>query len=286
MSSKTLVVAFDGMDKELVDQFDLKHIIQEEYGSIDNQTGMTETFTSELFASFITGKNHEYHGVTSLTTRENDFIDSFEKRVKGNRFFDKFSGIREALYEQVNFIDAEPRKYRKEDWEGDTIFEELDDSRPMFVPSYNPSIFWVIGGDFRAVKCGYSIDEHIEFYEEREFNYRKRKLLHELESDIIPARSFLMCHFHRPDMDHHFYGEKEISFDEDRLEELYKMLDRFAKEIKEKALDKGYDTVIFMSDHGLPTRTSHSENAFYSSNIEIFPYKNPKITDFYEVLER
>ena len=39
---KTIVIVLDGMDKELIDEFDLEHIKQEEYDQIDSQNGRAE----------------------------------------------------------------------------------------------------------------------------------------------------------------------------------------------------------------------------------------------------
>ena len=59
-------------------------------------------------------------------------------------------------------------------------------------------------------------------------------------------------------------------------------MDELAKKIKQKALQKGYERIIFMSDHGLPAEEGHNENAFYSSNKELFGEEKPHITDFYD----
>ncbi|MFB6200099.1 MAG: alkaline phosphatase family protein [Candidatus Nanohaloarchaea archaeon] len=280
-----LIVAFDGMDKELIDDFELENIKQKEYGGIDNSTGMSgKLLTSELFASFITGKTYEEHGVEGLSSWTVDWVEKFEGKVEGNFFFDKFKDFRKALYPVVNRIEAHDRKHMKEDLAVDTIFEQVDNSRAMFVPGYNPSPFWVSKAPYNVLKMGYSPEEVVEFYDTREFDYRKRSLFEELESDIVSPRNFLMCHFHRTDLHHHMYGDPETGLNREKLLKLYRETDELAGEIKEKALKNGYDLVIFMSDHGLPANESHNENAFYSSNKELFGKEVPKITDFYELL--
>jgi hypothetical protein len=54
-----LVVALDGLDCELIKEFGLGNIKQDEFSKIDNQAGMNSVNTSELFASFITGRTNE-----------------------------------------------------------------------------------------------------------------------------------------------------------------------------------------------------------------------------------
>lgn len=65
---------------------------------------------------------------------------------------------------------------------------------------------------------------------------------------------------------------------------MYKETDKLAGKIKKKALQKGYEKIIFMSDHGLPTEEGHNENAFYSSNKQLFGDEKPRITDFRDEL--
>jgi len=64
----TLIVAFDGLDIDLIRRYDCETFLEmDEFGTVDNNTGITTRYTSELFASFITGETHEKHGVTGLT---------------------------------------------------------------------------------------------------------------------------------------------------------------------------------------------------------------------------
>lgn len=288
-NQKILVVAFDGLDYELIKEFGLENIQQEEFGKIDNQTRISSVKTSELFAAFITGANYEKNGVKGHTKWTNSKVDKLEEILDAWTVFEKFKGIRTALYRSINRLNCINRKYRKEDLETETIFEEIENSRAMYVPSYNPSIFWIVGAGLDPFKYGYSSAQVEENWDQREFENRKTKLFDELDSDILPARDLLMCHFHRPDLHQHLYGDKfigsqERGFNKSKLRELYLETDELAGEIKQKALKKGYDRIIFMSDHGLPTESEHNENAFYSCNKPLFDEK-PKITDFYRKLK-
>lgn len=63
-----LVVAFDGLDHHLINRYGCDALREmEEFGTFDNHTGIHSVATSELFASFITGKTHVDHGVTGLS---------------------------------------------------------------------------------------------------------------------------------------------------------------------------------------------------------------------------
>jgi predicted AlkP superfamily phosphohydrolase/phosphomutase len=81
MSKKVVVIAFDGLDKDLIEEFGLENLTQQEFGSIDNVSGMSSIKTSELFASFITGKNFENHGVKGIRKWDSQKVEKAEKIV-------------------------------------------------------------------------------------------------------------------------------------------------------------------------------------------------------------
>ena len=109
----------------------------------------------------------------------------------------------------------------------------------------------------------------------------------ELNNDILDPRPLLMAHFQFPDLVQHVYGDRDLgNYDENKLREMYEEMDDLAGEIRDVAEEKGYDVIIFMSDHGLPEGEVHNTNAFYSSNIELFDNSEPKITDFRVRIEK
>ncbi|MFB6158862.1 MAG: alkaline phosphatase family protein [Candidatus Nanohalobium sp.] len=271
-----LVVAFDGLDKELIDRYNCEHLKQQEYRSIDNKTNMSSIMTSELFASFITGENWKEHGVKGVT-----YPNSKPKKKLVNKLDNtKLAGL---LPGYTRFIDAlkeligyRVEKYTKEDYEELTLFEVIEDSRAMFVPSYEPSLFWLADSDLvNPLDKGFTLDEVARHYE-REFVYRKKQFFEEIESE---NRDLLMVHFHKPDIYQHLY-EEDGKENEGKLEGMYAEIDSLAGQIK---ANSDYDYIIFMSDHGKPTQKEHNENAFYSSNKPLFNSK-PLITDFYDAI--
>lgn len=285
MSKTTLVIAFDGLDYELIQKFSCDNIIQEEFGKINNYEGMSSIKTSELFASFITGKNYEEHGVKGLSTWTNAKIDKIEQFLDKVPYSQKTAELRTAIFESLSFLSAKKIRYDKRFLKSETIFEQIENSRAMFIPGYNPSKYWQLGWDMEPLSYRFSSQETLELWDTREHRHRKETLFSELDSEIIPARNFLMCHFHRPDIHQHMYGDSDLgNYDEQKLRELYNKTDKLAKQIKEKALYKGYERVVFMSDHGLPKGEEHNKNAFYSSNEPIFGSKKPIITEFFSTL--
>lgn len=284
MGEKILVIAFDGLDKELIERFGLQNITQNEFGLIDNSTDMSKRITSELFASFISGKNYEEHGIEGL--RKHDPKEKFLRDLIPRKWARNVTGVGtlEDIVKAIVKPDS-PVKYDKEDLKAETLFEMVDNSRAMFVPSYNPSKFWWAGAEMKPLAKGASYEETAKYYDTREFSFRKNELFSELENEFTPTRDFLMCHFHRTDTYQHLFGDRDVgNFDQEKLRKLYHEMDEFAEEIIEKASNKGYNYIIFMSDHGLPEEDSHehNKNAFYSCNRELFVDEKPKITEFFD----
>lgn len=269
--SNVLVVAFDGMDKELIEEYGLSNITQEEFGTIDNSTNITTIVTYELFASFITGENWEKHGIVGLTRPENNILNSVEK-LRAKDFFQKTNRLRKKLYSSIPLVNGEFRKYNKEDLKTETFFERIENSKAIDIPSYN---------------IGYSIElmpilenhglKEAETELDRFTKWKKWELFEEMKKD----HDLIMAHFHKPDHVHHWYWEVGKMA---KVKETYHEMDEFAGEILEKAEENGFDTVIFMSDHGLPDveNGGHNENAFYSCNHELFGDETPQITDFHD----
>lgn len=275
MDEGTLVVAFDGLDKELVEKFNLENIIQEEVGTIDNRTDVQNIKTAELFATFITGESSEVHKISDRNNWTNSKKGRIVDLLTPDRFVDNIRGFHRLRSTLMTLLNVRLKTYNKEDIRCTTIFEDIENSRPLFVPSYNESLFMETGASKLPLKYGYGSDTLPEYYDDYEYSRRKREFM----SEVNRYYDFCMVHFQRPDFHQHFYGDQEIRYDEEKLDKLYKEMDQFAGEILEFFGDD-FETIIFMSDHGLPTTEAHNENAFYSSNTELFPQNTPKMSDF------
>ena len=283
---KTLIIAFDGLDKELIERYDLETIKQDEFGLIDNQTNISSIKTSELFASFITGKTCEEHGVKGIAKSEKLWKRAFWEIPTPQALVDKVRGfhrLRKILQDAVNtpqeLRENNNVRYRKEDLQCDTIFEEINDSEALFVPSYNPSWAWmnVLASPF---SMGGGKNDAEDFCD-MDHMWRKEKLEEKLSYDY--PYELLMCHFHKSDLYQHLYGNPNRN--QKKLEQMYSEIEELAEEIKQKAKETGYERIIFMSDHGLPLEKGHNQNAFYSCNKELFPSDKPHITDFYNKIK-
>lgn len=270
-NSKVLIVSFDGLDKDLIEKYNLENIPQKEFGTIDNQTGIKVTVTSELFASFITGKTWREHGIVGLDIYRNPVLRKIESLNKYSAFR-KFTGLRKSFYNNMPFLDSKSRHVVSDDLPVPTIFDELDKSKAIGVRAYSKG--YTV--DLMGLMEEFGVKEAVKELNRWE-NSKKTELFGSLEEN----HDLVMAHFHKPDYIHHWFWEVGKM---DKVRETYYEMDELAGEILEKAEEKGFDTVIFMSDHGVPDveNGGHNKNAFYSCNRELFGEKTPHITDFHD----
>lgn len=261
--NKLLVVAWDGLDYKLIKKFGLEHIPQDNIGEIDNNTGIDTRSTSELYTSFITGATHTKHGVTGIN-KFNDRGKVLEK-VFPAKIRSILPGIKLIYNKLWDLTGADKRKYNKEDYKQNTLFDEIDESKALFVPGYNPGFGW------SANLKSHTLDELM--YKENPMQEAEKtvKMLfdHRWDSlkDVFDFGDYklLMVHFHYPDYIQHFYGTKGLNYDEGVLKGMYNDIDHRAKKVKKWAELYGYD-VLFISDHGLPKNLEHNKQAFYSTS--------------------
>lgn len=268
---KVAIIAFDGMDLDLIEEYDLDNIKQEEFGSLDNDTGIRFRFTSELFASFITGETWEEHGVIGLSRPERTkikrrlwqgVIPSFLR--ENYRGFTRLNHVIKRTLIEIGFF--EDMKYTKEDLNAKNMFDEMETAKPLFVPGYNPDPRWQLG-------LPHKVSEVTDREEVRDYS---RKLTESRLEDFYDLSfsfwDMIMLHLHDPDA----IQDLELG----NYREEYERLNRIAGEIKKSLPDEW--TVIFMSDHGRMEERAHNKKAFYSCSEELFGNQTPHITDFYQ----
>jgi hypothetical protein len=268
-----LIVAFDGLDKRYIDRYDLENLQQDEYGSIDNVTDVEKIMTPELFASFATGEPTWEHGIRERGKWNSSFLNKYEKYLNPLNLMTIKRFLRSLPWFAKDGVTLE-------DHESETLFDVFDSSEALFVPTVSPSITQKVNWEHAAAVRNpvLDMDDALEMIE-REFLWRKKRLFEEIEN----GHDLLMCHLFYPDhLQHHYQDEK---MPEDRKKVLYQRMDDLAATIQEKAAGK-YDYIVFMSDHGFAKTDGegHNEHAFYSSNKPLFPDREPRIVDFFDVL--
>jgi predicted AlkP superfamily pyrophosphatase or phosphodiesterase len=264
-------VAFDGLDHDLIKRYNCETLLSlTDFGRIDNHSPVSSIKTSELFASFITGKPSSEHGITGLRVLRPKYLETFENLVHGRWPFSRFTELRNAVYRSVNRVTY--RKPLKQDLQCRTLFDQIPDSKALYVPSYNPAWFWFHGTACKSLNHGTSLKEVRKLVHDHH-RTRRRNFFQSLNKG---THQFCMVHFHLVDYLQHFYGCDNSTVPE--LEDVYLSMDQLAAKILDRS---DYDEMIFMSDHGLPDGPEHNRNAFYASTVNLFEETTPPITAFY-----
>lgn len=266
-----ILVAFDGMDYKLIQEYGLENITQQEFGRIDNNTDVCSRYTSELFASLITGESHERHGIKKLMRTDrfwparHGLVPSYLSRnIRG--FWPLKHGLKSL---SKKLIRAEKRnlnhKYDRTDLRCRTLFDRVECAKPPFVPSYNPDPRWQVGLPHKISEID---TEKVRKYTEKLTESR----LNDFWDLSFEFWDLVMLHLHDPDpMQDLGLG----SYMQD-----YERLDSIAADIAQNFSDDR--TIIFLSDHGRMEHAEHNKQAFYSCNKELFRDKTPHITDFHD----
>jgi predicted AlkP superfamily pyrophosphatase or phosphodiesterase len=277
---RVFVVIFGGMDYNRIRDFNLENICQHNtFGRL--RTDCTEsTQPDEIIASLITGRLPNEHGVNGSLHYTNPNIQWVERKLPN-----RLSTIRKDIYTHLSRLfkdfSSSRRRYIASDIQTDTIFDQIESSKPLFIPSYNPEIQWcVYRNTIRPSEHpGLGTQGAIELIKK---NYFWRRQV--LQSELTKGHKLLMTHFQCVDSFQHVFDE-----DLDDLQPVqrkYNEIDKYCGELKEQAYNQGFDNVVFMSEHGKPSTKSgqtHRRSAFYSTDFDI-QYKRPSITDFYDIL--
>jgi hypothetical protein len=199
--------------------------------------------------------------------REAIIPDFLKKEVRGFFRLDTAIGV---------LLGLDTMHYTAEDIKDQTILDRIPNSRADYVPPYSTSLFQITGAKADAYRNGYNTDDVEDFWRTREFAHRKSKLMRPVNTFF----DFYMMHIHFADAFQHMTGANQETKPQS-LEGLYQELDSLARDILDY-FSSEFEHIVFMSDHGLPTKKAHNKNAFYSCNRELFGDKTPHITDFHD----
>lgn len=271
---KTLIIAFDGMAYRLLKKYNCKTIMQKEFGEIDIDIGLKKNMTSPLFASFLTGKKPEEHGVTRLKYWTNRTIDKLWLGLSNMPGFIKYNAVLKEVIENIRSLNAFYQYPDKRWLKCETIFEKIGGSVGVGIPGWN----FKVTSSLQRLVHRLGVPRTVEHLSERFFWVKRKgkRIIREGEKQLI------MLYTHEPDHLQHIFLKKNKN--EGIIKNWYEKCEEMTKELKNLALEKGYEWILIFSDHGVPSsEVFHTPNAFYSSNLPLFDSK-PHITDFYRVI--
>ena len=272
MMMRALILAYDGLDHDLVERLCLRNILQREHGRVEVPIvgGIDDPSTPIVWTSFITGEPPEVHGV--------DMPQMWDNRLDGLRsYVRRHRGIHGVLkrfrvgYRVREAMDVNPSFPSRKDIKVDTLFEVIKPSVALGVPVYNKNLedIYPIGDVVRARHD----PDYLPVFEERV----RRIFAGEIGRlfDVIEGEwRLLMTHFHITDLfGHAFWGTEKLAI-------LYEEMDLLTKRVKERLVDD--DLVLIISDHGM-SRLGHTKKGFYSLNMRL-GLEEPDIKDFFNIV--
>ena len=263
---KLLILAFDGLEVELVERWRLKALKQMVYGTYEapRSPHFKKPYTPSVWATIITGKSQEEHGIDDWWT--------YGRLLDRLRYLPPFVWIknkRRILWK----LGLKPRIVDKRDHRVETLFDVIKPSKALFIPTINEPA-WIHEEYVEALKHG------LENYISRIWEvhrYRKRVFLQELEKDS--EWKLFMVWFDIADL----LGHVCISRCRHQFLKAYLDLDMLVKEVKKRLSN---DTImLIVSDHGMkpmPDGTGdHTDRGFWSLSADIPWFRPRKATDFY-----
>jgi len=266
--ARALVLAFDGLEYDLVEKWNLKNIKQKVYGKylapVSPRHG--KPHTPSAWVSFITGKSVEEHGIDDWWTYGK--LNRIFNWLRWKPPFIWIKGKRKLLRK----IGLGPQIHTKKDLKVRTIFDVVKPSIALNIPAYNEPLSY-------HIELEKALEKGLNEYERKIWEIHRRRVKALMEN-INKEWKLLMAWFDLADLLGHIYMVKNPL----RLLRGYLELNRLVGRVSKIT---GKDTfIIVVSDHGMKPAGStgdHSKYGFYSFNMNV-GYKPKRITDFYKLI--
>lgn len=275
---KICIIALDALEYNLVKEFDLKGLMQKEWGTID-VTMFQDLATPIVWGSFITGLPLEKHGLKLKEfTKPHKLLRLVPENLRHKlpfqtrKSFFKTTRIKKERHETYEDIREQFKKRNL------TTLFDIPNSVAISVPPYQQ---WIKPKTVRLVEE--TVEKKIPFviFEEHVrsiFLRKKRKLLNAVRWGDW---RLLMAHFMFTDLLAHFKIRNK-----QKMLEVYSEAGSLVEEVKDHLGEK--TVLLIVSDHGMKFDEElkfgdHTAHGFYSCNREL-GLANPKITDFYSII--
>ncbi len=261
---RVCIVAVDGLEYRIVENLNLKNLMQNSYGTYP--VAADRYNTPSLWASFITGLQPEEHGIKMFVERRWG-IHKLKKLIESL----KLLGLARRFTRSKIGYKVFPIKPPTVRGKFKTIFDYAKKPLPYNVFSYNEE------EEQFKLRYNFSITKVLEKKYLRRVAVLKwfeltKKLMNNF-LDLLTLRDWdlAMTHLYITDyIGHVMWGTREFI-------KSYYLVDNFVKTIHEVIPDE--TLLLIVSDHGM-WGGKHSDKAFYSFNKNI-SWKPCSITDFY-----
>lgn len=291
---KVLILGIDALEYNLVEKWDLKHLKQKEYGKVKVPIyeGGGEPVTLVVWPCFISGSEPDEMGFDSPILYRQPlkfFLDyiffpttSFfkAKSDKKENSIDFKTSKKEKIISRFNFLSMKAgfgRYPLKKDIKAPTFFDNKNIKTlrfhiPVFDESHTLEDHCNPRNNVIAALGDKSLRKEFDSKLSKEFADRSKKIFDVIDDDW----DLCMQYFYVLDGIQHVYFKNKL-----KIMSYYMKFNEFVGKLKEKISDE--TMILIISDHGQENGL-HTNYGFYSSNIKL-GLKNPKISDFKEIIE-
>lgn len=270
---RVCILGYDGLDYNLVEQLNLKNIMQSEYGKVNVPIvgGIDDPSTPIVWTSFITGQPPEIHGVDMPELWNNDF-DNIRRILRKHKTIHNMVRRLKIGYKVRKSVGAEAKYPSRKNIRCETLFDVIEPSIALGIPVFNKNLqeIYPIGDVIKARK-------NQLFRKEFEKNVRDIFKQEQIQLfDVLKNEwMLLMIHFHITDLfGHAFWGTT-------KLITLYEEMENLTRNVKKELSND--DFLLIISDHGM-SKLGHTKTGFFSLSHKI-GLKNPDITDFFKIIK-
>lgn len=239
---------------------------------------------SQITAQFLTGTTWQTNGVRDRKVKRHTYSSKFIGALERGPLarVDKGRDKRHGIYKAMRWGDTVERDYLAVDIECPTLFDLVDDSKAVCVPSYNPEPGTALDRNIldprRHPDLGFQGALDLR---EKNYLWRSSILMEALRND--PTHSLLVGQIQYIDSTQHLYLDYAEPPDMEEVEAAYWRMDGLAGKILESAEGK-YDRILFFSDNGAARkdgfRPTHFNRPFYSVNASL-GLERPNIRGFF-----
>jgi len=287
-TNKVLILGIDALEYDLVEEWDLKNLKQEEYGktilpiSRDDGYLYSEPATVIMWPCFITGILPKKMGIETVKIYPLNFLYKFYLKSLSPKDGEKRETIKDkSPYRKVmdkisDFIYSLhlSREPTRRDIKVPTMFETIPNSIHKHIPVYDNDVFPPYKKKIVETIENKTYMPIFEMECTREFNLRTKEVFEWLERKD-EWNLFMQYFFVLDGVQHAFFNNTK------KIAKFYIMFDEFVGKVRKKIDD---DTLLLIvSDHG-QHKGIHTTHGFYSVNKPL-GLKNPKLIDFRWIIE-
>jgi len=286
--SKILILGIDALEYNLVEEWDLKNLKQEEYGEtilpLKREDGYfySEPSTLIMWPSFITGSTPKKHGVDTIKIYPFNSLYKLYLTISSPSSEDHLTPIasqktlKRKLADKISHVISQMKLSREPigaDIKSSTMFD-IPNSIHLHVPVYDDDAFPSYKKKIVEAIENKAYMPIFEMECKKEFNQRTKEVFEWLERKD-EWNLFMQYFFVLDGVQHAFFNNVK------KIAKFYIMFDEFVGKVREKIDD---DTLLLIvSDHG-QHKGIHTTHGFYSSNKPL-GLKNPELIDFRWILE-